>query len=192
MKKSKSFKRRKQKKRVKKYSPNLVKLETKKEKMTSSKVWSILLLVCLVFLFFLPREIAYPESRNDIVMSFFIVVVIPFLVYKIVIPFDEEGIVTTFICLVSTIIFGFAIAQFHDYQKEKELRMHGVKTKCFVIDRKMTYKGGSYDIKCKYLVNGKEIKTYFHNEGKNEYKVGNTLELVYNKEFPKMYRINIE
>ena len=193
-KKTKPLKKIKQKTRDRRYSTSQIKkkYEIKEEKTVSNKVWGILLVVCLVFLFFIPREIAYPANRNDIIISLLIVVFLPFLVYTIVKPFDEKGIITTLSCVFFPLVFGLIFSFFQEYQEEKELQLHGIITKCFVINRKMASKGGFYNIECKYFADGKEFITYFHSEMRIEYSIGDTLELTYNKDFPLMYKINLE
>ena len=162
----------------------------KKDKHISATFWFVVLLAFLVFLFFTPREIRDSEYNPSGLMMIFII--LWFLVFKIMKPLYGYSIITILSITFLPIIFVSMSIMFHIYQKEKELLLHGKTTKCFVYYKTASgKKNESWLIKCKYFVDGVEFIAS-SDDKKNKYKVGDTLELVYNKEFPRMYQVNFE
>jgi len=149
-----------------------------------------LLFCCLVFLYFIPKEIAYPKYK---ILNWFqfvlIFIVIPYLVFKILRLTNENTSPTkTFgICALSILMVGPSFGFFQKYREEQELKINGKETICVVINRKKTPR--DWMINCKYYVTNSEFTTYYETDRENKYRIGDTLKLIYNKDFPLMYKI---
>ncbi len=114
----------------------------------------------------------------------------PFFIYKIIKSIDQNfsPIKILGLSISSILIVGPTFGFFQEYRKDKELKKHGKETVCIVVDKKKSK--NVWLINCKYEVNNSELITYYHTDEENKYKVGDTLKLVYNKEFPTMYKID--
>lgn len=142
----------------------------------------------LFFLYFIPKEIAYPKYKVvgwSVLPLIFLL--LPYLLFKTVKSINQKtGLNKTLgICALSILIVGPTYGLFQKYRQEKELKTNGKTTKCIVIDRKKTKK--DWLINCKYFANNTEFITYYHTDEENKYRIGDTIKLVYNKDFPRMY-----
>lgn len=163
------------------------------EKGATNKIWIVLLIALLGFIYFTPKEIAYPDNKNVVwVLYVSIFSILPYLVFKIIkstnpntSPIKRSGI-----CALSMLIVGPTSIMLHDYQEEKELKLNGMVTNSFVVDKKWT--SGEWLINCNYFVNNTEFTTYYYTDEKDKYSIGDTVKLIYNKEFPRMYKIELE
>ena len=107
--------------------------------------------------------------------------------------FYGEGLRTTLGFIFIPMILALTSAFLNDYRKEKALSENGQFTECFVISREQEIDDHRYYyIQCEYFVDGRRYTTSSHDEEYIEYKIGDTLKLKYNKEFPKMYEIYLE
>ncbi len=78
-------------------------------------------------------------------------------------------------------------------QERKELEAKGIWTKCIVIDEKYSRgKIQSWMIKCSYSADNLTFETNYENDEPNIYSTGDTLNLIYSKDFPKIYRLEYE
>jgi hypothetical protein len=160
----------------------------------NKKLWLIFLIGLLLFLAFLPSEIMYSDFKfMGWIIYGLIFGLLPFLVYRTIHsmkPFTPWRIIGA--CLAPLIVgpsFGF----YHQYQEKKELEAKGIWTKCIVIDEK--YSGGkiqSWLIKCTYRADNIMFKTNYENDESNQYSIGDTLDIIYSKDFPKIYRLGYE
>ena len=94
--------------------------------------------------------------------------------------------------IASLVINGFGFATKAQVIEVKDLTERGVWTNSLVIDAKSIHrKQVSYEraVICKYEVNGTEFKTEWEGDYTEKYQVGDTVELVYLPDFPKVYRI---
>lgn len=145
----------------------------------------------LIFLYFVPKEITYPKHKALNWFIFILVfLILPFIIFNITKSINQEIslIKSLGICALSILIVGPTFGLFQQYREEKELKINGKTTKCIVIDRKKSK--NSWLINCQYFVNKREFTTYYHTDEKNKYQIGDTIELVYDKEFPRMYKIS--
>jgi len=165
----------------------------KKEGSATNRIWIVLLIALLSFIYFTPEEITYPENKNVVwVLYVSIVFILPYLVFKIIKSTnpDTSPIKRSGICALSILIVGPTSIILHDYQEEKELKLNGMVTHSFVVDKKWTR--GEWLINCNYFVNNTEFTTYYYTDEKDKYKIGDTVKLIYHKEFPRMYKIELE
>jgi len=164
-----------------------------KENKSSTKYWLVLLMMLLIFIYFIPKEIEYPKYNFLNWFGFVLIfMILPYFVFKVVKSINQytSSIKTYGICALSILIVGPTHAIFGEYRQEKELKINGKVTKSVVIDRKKSK--NDWLINCKYYVNKAEFVTYYHTDEKNKYRIGDTIELVYNKEFPRMYKIDFQ
>ena len=163
--------------------------------MTMNKgIWLVLLIGLLLFLTFLPRGIMYPDFKFIGWILFGLIFgLLPFLVFRtiqIFKPYTPWRIIGA--CLAPLIV-GPSFGYYHQYQERKELEAKGIWTKCIVIDEK--YSGGkiqSWMIKCSYRADNLTFETNYENDEPNIYSTGDTLNLIYSKDFPKIYRLEYE
>jgi hypothetical protein len=47
-------------------------------------------------------------------------------------------------------------------------------------------------INCKYYVDNFEYVTYYETDEENKARIGDTLKITYNKEYPRMYKLEFE
>ncbi|WP_291720193.1 hypothetical protein [Bernardetia sp.] len=160
---------------------------------TLSVLWLSVLIIYLICLLFIPKEIAYPANRNDLALLLPVVTITFWLVFGTTKSFGSTNGEALGYAIFSIGISLMLPAILHDYREEKELSLYGKVDKCIVIARKTEVEDkNAWLIKCSYAANGEEFVTYFHNEKNKKYKVGDTLEITYSKDFPNMYRINFE
>lgn len=159
----------------------------------SNKFWIVLLIALLFFLYFIPKEIAYPKYKIlDWILLILILILLPYLVFKTLESINYKTYPTKLIgiCALSILIVGPTVGIFQNYRKEKELNEKGKITECYVFDKKKSK--NDWLINCKYVVNNSEYITYYETDEKNTSKIGDTLKIIYNKEFPRMYKIVFE
>jgi hypothetical protein len=164
-------------------------IEDNKRKKSNS-LWILATILLLYFIYFIPKEIAYPEDKTWAWFGYILIfIVLPFLVNKIIKTSNKNfsSIKTKGICALSILIVGPTFAIFQDYRENYELKVNGKITECIVIDRKPSK--NDWLINCKYQVQKVEYITYFHTDEENKYRIGDTLKLIYNKEYPRMYQI---
>jgi hypothetical protein len=160
---------------------------------SSTKIWLVLLLILLVFIYFLPKEIGYPKYKILTWFGFVLIfMILPYFVFKAVRSINQNTSLnkTCGICALSILIVGPTHAIFGEYRQDKELKINGMVTECIVVDRKKSK--NDWLINCKYYANNAEFVTYYHTDEKNKYRIGDTIELIYNKEFPRMYKIDFK
>lgn len=160
------------------------------EEKKSNKLWIIALIVFIIFIYFIPKEIAYPEYKYvDWSILFLIFGLLPYLVYKIIKTSNQNfsRIKIQGICALSILIVGSTFGIFQKYRENEILKTNGRLTECIVVSRKKSK--NNWLINCKYYVNNSEFITYSHTDQKDKYRIGDTLKLIYNKEFPRMYKI---
>jgi glucan phosphoethanolaminetransferase (alkaline phosphatase superfamily) len=163
------------------------------ENKSSTKYWLVLLLLLLVFIYFIPKEIEYPKYKSLTWFGFVLIfMILPYFVFKVVKSINKytSSIKTYGICALSILIVGPTHAIFGEYRQEKELEINGNVTKCVVVDRKKSK--NDWLINCKYYANNAEFVTYYHTDEKNKYRIGDTIQLIYNKDFPRMYKIDFQ
>ena len=150
-----------------------------------------LLIGDLLFLYSLPIPVLYADDQTS-GMSMLIagVGLVPILVYGIMRLFEREAITMAVLSLFFVIpTFDY----FQDYRKEQALNTEGVQTKAVVSDRKfeeLKNEKGNWLIKCTFTVADQQHETLYHNEDGRHYKVGDSLNITYLKDSPKVYRLD--
>jgi hypothetical protein len=161
------------------------------EEKKSNKLWILLTISLLIFIYFVPKEIAYPKYKYLVWFIFILIFgVLPYFVYNLIKTSNQSfsSIKVKGICALSILIVGPTYAIFQNYRENEALKINGKVTECIVIDRKNSK--NDWLINCKYLVNNSEFMTYYHTDEKDVYRIGDTLKLTYNAEFPRMYKID--
>lgn len=160
------------------------------EEKYTNKFWISGTFLFVVFLYYIPNEIAYPQYKYLSWIIFLLIFgVLPYLVYKTIQTSNRNYHSTKVfgLCALSILIVGPTSAIVQDYRKNEELRINGKVTECIVVDRKSSK--NDWLINCKYQVGNSEFITYYHTDEKNKFKIGDTIKLNYSKEFPTMYKI---
>ena len=138
----------------------------------------------------MPNEMAYPKYKYLSWIIFLLILgVLPYLVYKIIKTSNRNYNSTkvTGLCALSILIVGPTSGIVQNYRENEELKVNGKETVCIVVDRKSSK--NDWLINCKYYVENKEFITYYHTDEENKYRIGDTIQLIYNREFPRMYKI---
>jgi hypothetical protein len=160
------------------------------DKKYTNKLWIFATILLIVFIYFMPNEIAYPKYKYlSWIILLLILGVLPFLIYKIIKSSKRNYNSTkiTGLCALSILIVGPTSGIIQKYRENEELKVNGIETVCIVLDRKSSK--NDWLINCKYYVKKKEFITYYHTDEENIYKIGDTIQLIYNREFPRMYKI---
>ena len=95
----------------------------------SNKFWIVLLIALLFFLYFIPKEIAYPKYKIlDWILLILILILLPYLVFKTLESINYKTYPTKLIgiCALSILIVGPTVGIFQNYRKEKELNEKGM------------------------------------------------------------------
>lgn len=162
----------------------------------NKKYWLIFLIGLIVFLIFTPRSLMYPDLKYLSWIIFLLIFgLLPFLVSKTIgafLPKTPWRIIGAFL---SVLLIGPSFGLYHHYKEIKELEYKGLWTKCVVIDKK--YIGGSkgnkgWFIKCTYKSGDSVFETNFKKDKKNQYSIGDTIDLIYSIDFPKIYSLEYE
>lgn len=161
------------------------------EEKKSNKLWIGLTILLLIFIYFIPKEIAYPKYKYLVWFVFILIFgVLPYFIYNIIKTSNQNfsSIKVKGICALSILIVGPTFAIFQNYRENEAFRINGKVTECIVVDRKKSK--NDWLINCKYHVNNSEYITFYHTDEKDSYRIGDTLKLIYNEEFPRMYKID--
>lgn len=110
----------------------------KNENRKSNPFWDLFLLFFLIFLYFIPKEIAYPKYKYiDWLIFFLLFLILPYLVSKTIISTKFNKKYTNYgIALISIFIVVPTFLFVQNYRKKNELAEKGKITECYVIDRK--------------------------------------------------------
>ena len=157
----------------------------------SKILWIGLTILLLISIYFIPKEIAYPKYKFLVWFVFILIFgVLPYFVYKVIktsnLNFSSNKVIG--ICALSILIVGPTSAIFQNYRENKALKINGKVTQCIVVDKKKSK--NDWLINCKYKVKNSEFMTYYHTDEKNINRIGDTLKLIYDEEFPRMYKID--
>ena len=155
-----------------------------------NKLWIFGTILLIVFIYFMPNEIAYPKYKYLSWIVFLLIFgFLPYLIYKVIETSNRNYDSTKVfgLCALSILIVGPTSAIVQNYRENEELKINGKVTDCIVVDRKSSK--NEWLINCKYQVENGEFTTYYHTDEENKYRIGDTIKLNYNKEFPRMYKI---
>jgi len=110
-----------------------------KEKHTN-KLWIFGTILLIVFIYFMPNEIAYPKYKYLSWIIFLLIFgVLPYLVYKVIETSNRNYNSTKVfgLCALSLLIVGPTSAIVQIYRENDELKVKGNETKLNVIRRKV-------------------------------------------------------
>lgn len=159
-----------------------------------SKYWIFITIALILFLVFTPRQIMYPDWKYLGWLMFGVIFfLLPVSIYKTVKHYKPYGALAIILAFLTPLIFGPSFGVFHGYQEKQQLIKNGVWSDCKVVDKKYgSHRANSWLIKCSYEVSGKLYHTSFEKDSLNQYKVGDEIEIIYLKDFPKIYRLKDE
>ena len=160
------------------------------EEKKKNILWIITTILLLFFIYFMPKEIGYPKYKFMVWFVFILIFgALPYVVYNVIKTSNQNfsSIKVKGICALSILIVGPTQAIFQNYRENEALRINGKITECIVVDRKKSK--NDWLINCKYYINSSEFITFYHTDEKDKYRIGDTLKLIYNDEFPRMYKI---
>ncbi|HEY9534443.1 MAG TPA: hypothetical protein VIQ77_07905 [Mucilaginibacter sp.] len=155
-------------------------------------VW-ILLILLLGFSFFTPRFIEYAD--NDFVRG------LPGIINFIAVPIL---VITALILSKGKFKFYFILlgilAQFAAFMisgiinvrdKYNDLQANGVWGTATVIAKKHYKLRGEihWQIKCTFRADNHPFETRFESDNRNTYKIGDAIDILYDHDFPKIYRL---
>jgi hypothetical protein len=154
----------------------------------------MLLIVFLAISFFTPRFIEYSDYRLIHAIPFIINFSgIPLLVVCLLILNKGEfkpyfmiyGIISLFVATMASNMINSEV-------KSSQLQTNGVSSKAIIIDKKQTISrsGRYWQIKCSFTANKQRFETLYEIDPKNTCKLGDTLEILYNRDYPKMYELD--
>ena len=159
-----------------------------------SKYWIYITIALIFFLVFTPRQIMYPDWKYlSWLMFITIFFFLPVSVFKTVKHYKPYGALAIILAFSTPLIFGPSYGIYHGYREKQQLLENGIWTKCNVIDKKYSsHRTNSWLIKCSYTVNDKSFNTNYEKDSLNQYKIGDEIELIYLRDFPKIYRLKDE
>ena len=151
--------------------------------------WTITLIVYLLFLYFMPNAIFYSTDWTAFCLIFF---VLPFLVYRTLKTFEFKTRLSILFAVLSILIVGPTFGLFHQYTETNELKRNGVWSKAIVVEEKKSDSKGyqGWLIESSFKINDKTCYTTFENDEKNIYRVGDTIDIIYLPDFPKIYELS--
>ncbi len=146
-----------------------------------------LLIAVLLFIYFVPRAIMYPDHKI-VGWSIFIIIflVIPVLVFVSLKKFNLRF--SGRIAMLSVLVVGPTFGLFQGYREKIELEKNGIWSKAIVIDRKSRKR--SWTMKCQFKVGNELYETLYHDD--NHHSIGDTLGIIYSKKFPKIHALDYE
>ena len=156
-------------------------------------IW-VLLIATLVFLYFIPNAIQYSDYR--LIRYIPLPLIAGFIPFLIVVGFylDERKIKAKYIiaAVLTAFVIGIAFNFIQDDKETDYLNTYGIHGKAIVSNQKIDYRSNPvhYRSRCTFTVNGHRYETFYFIDDKKIYKVGDTLDILYNKDHPNMYRLD--
>ena len=162
--------------------------------MKSTK-WLVILIGLLFFIYFMPRQIVHSEySIVRATMFLLIFGLVPYLVFKTTQSFDKDKGWSIGLAFASILIVGVTFSFYNSYREKVALRKTGLWTKCLISQKDYTDRKGfkGWTIKCTYQIDKKLYETDATNDIENKYKIGDTLDLIYLKDYPRISVVGYE
>jgi hypothetical protein len=133
------------------------------------------------------RALAFPIVPLITVLLMFAAVVIS---SKIVKP--SSVIITGVVSLLVTfIIFLPLFSTVSTMDNRNELLSKGTHGKATVIEKKHNRNNPKqWQIKCGFTVNNRRYETSYYPDNEGVHSVGDTIDILYNKDYPRMYKLN--
>jgi hypothetical protein len=93
-------------------------------------------------------------------------------------------------CALSVLIIGPSFGFYLGYNEDKEFQKNGETAKGIVYKKWYKYgKNSEWLLRCHYVVDGVTYSTFSETDKNNQYNVGDTLNVVYIKNFPQKSKI---
>ena len=153
------------------------------------------LVLIIIFLYFIPRAIMYPDYPViGWIMFAIIFFIIPVLLFIVLKAFTGRSQISTILSLGSVLLIGPTFGLFQGYREKLELEKFGTWTKAVVIDHKFRddRTGKRWTVKYQYTVNQIVYQTNYHDDNQNQFARGDTISIIYSKAFPKIYALGYE
>ena len=142
-------------------------------------------LLTLIF-FGLPDSILYSQSITKWVPFILIFFGQTYLLYKILNSFNVSDKKKQLMVALSVLILGPTFGIYFTKAEKNELRNHGIETKGIVYKKWYNYgKNGGWLLRCNFKVETKTYSTFSETDRHNKYKIGDTLTILYNENFPQ-------
>lgn len=147
--------------------------------------------VLLIFIFFgLPENILYSQGITKWIPFVLIFFVQTFLLYKTLSSFNVLDKNKKLIVALSVLIIGPTFGIYLGKKEKSALQDHGVETKGVVHKKWYKYgKNGGWLLRCSFKVESKTYSTFSETDKHNTYKIGDTLIIIYNENFPQQCKI---
>ena len=150
------------------------------------------LLSVVIFIYYPPKTLLY--SDWNFVFLFLIFLIVPLLLFWIWSRLFSKAKLGFLVAIILTCIIGVTQELYHHKCEIIELENDGVWTKSVVVKKEYIPQKvkGYWAIKVIYVVENIEYQTKFINLDKNGYSEGDSIDLIYIKSYPKIYRIGFE
>ncbi|NPD48208.1 hypothetical protein [Lentimicrobium sp. S6] len=159
-----------------------------------SKYWIYITIALILFLVFTPRQIMYPDWKYLGWLMFGVIFfLLPVSVFKTVKNYKPYGALAITLAFLTPLIFGPSFGIYHGYREKQQLLKNGIWSESKVVEKKYaSHRTKSWLIKCSYEVCGEIYNTSFEKDSLNQYKIGDEIEIIYLRGFPKIYRLKDE
>ena len=156
----------------------------------------VLLIASLIFVYFIPRAIIYPDYKIIGWLQFVLILfIVPLFVFTTLVSFTKLVKLSAGIAAVTTLTVGLTFGLLQSYREKLELNRYGVWTKAIVIARKHPGNRNSnakWMIKCSYVANNHTYETLYHDDINDVHPMGDTIKIIYSSQFPKIYALDYE
>ena len=143
--------------------------------------------VLLTLIFFgLPDSILYSQGITKWIPFILIFFGQTFILYKILSSFNVSDKNKQLIIALSVLVLGPTFGIYLGKMEKSALREHGVETKGVVYKKWYNYgKNGGWLFRCNFKADAKTYSTFSETDRYNTYKIGDTLTILYNGNFPQ-------
>lgn len=143
--------------------------------------------ILLTFIFFgLPDSILYSQGITKWIPFLLIFFGQTFILYKTLSSFNVSGKNKQIIAALSVLVLGPTFGIYLEKIEKSNLQHHGIEKKGVVYKKWYSYgKNGGWLFRCNFKVDGKTFSTFSENDRYNTYKIGDTLTILYNENFPQ-------
>jgi hypothetical protein len=147
-------------------------------------------LLLIIIFFGLPDNILYCQSITKWIPFALIFLGQPFLLYKLLGSFNVSHNAKKLIIALSVLIIGPVFGIYLGNKEKSTLEHYGKETKGIVYKKWYALgKNGGWLLKCNFKIGGKVYLTFSETDRHNQYKVGDTLTIIYNTNFPQQCKI---
>jgi hypothetical protein len=143
--------------------------------------------VLLLYIFLgLPDSILYSQDTIRWLPFILIFFVQTFVLYKLLSSFNILAKNKQLLVAISILVLGPAFGLYLGYKEKKTMDEHGVETQGVVYKKWYNNgKNGGWLFRCNFKANTKSYSTFSITDKHNTYKIGDTLTVLYNENFPQ-------